>query len=180
MSFLVVLREIQETCEKRLHKSGSEKSGINSAPSFQEFSASKKRHSQIKDQPLARGGAHPSQFADDCAHHSVADHGQDDFAHRTFRDHAHAPAGRRQCGIYLLCSSDFGDVDLRAFCLRLGLSPSRAAGFLRVDAEENWPHSQAVSLEAAGVCPAYRRFVYVCLANRISILRKPGPRTAYP
>ncbi len=106
------------------------------------------------------------------AHHSVAIHGQDNLSNRAVREHANAPGRGDQRGIYLFCCGDFSDVDIRTFCLWLGLSHTRSSGFLRVDAEENRPHPEAVSVEATGLCPARRRFVHVRLANGSSILFK--------
>src|SRR5437667_12448542 len=160
----------REICEKRLRRSKSEKSGIDSAPCSQKLSGCEKRHSKIKDQPLARGRAHLRSIMHGGAHHSVAIHGQDNLSNRAVRDDANAPGRGDQCGIYLFCCGDFSDVDIRAFCLRLGLSHSRPSGFLRVDAKENWPHPEAVSVEATGLCPARRRFVHVRLANGSWIL----------
>ena len=34
--------------------------------------------------------------------------------------------------------------------------------------KENWPHSEAVSIQAPDLCPAYRRALYVCLAHGVS------------
>jgi len=167
-------------CEKRLRRSKGEKSGIDSTPCSQKFSGPKKRHSQIKNQPLACGRAHFCSVMHGGSHHSVAIDGQDDFSHRAFRDHAHAPARGDQRGIYLFCPGDFSDVDLRAFCLRLGLSHSRPSGFLRMDVKENRPHPEAVSIEATGLCPAHCRFVHVCLAHGISLLFTLGDRTTHP
>ena len=167
-------------CEKRLRRSKSEESGIDSAPCSQKLSGPKKRHSQIKDQPLARRRAHLRSIIHSGAHHSVAIDGQDDLSNRAVRDDANAPGGGDQRGIYLFCCGDFSDVDIRAFCLRLGVSHSRPSGFLRLDVKENWPHSEAVSIEAPGLCPAHGRFVYVCLANGSSILFKLRSRATYP
>ena len=113
---------------------------------------------------MARSGADPSQLVHDRAHHSVANHGQDGFADRTFGNYAHAAARIRQRGIHLFCSGDSSDFDFRTFCLWLGLSHSGLAGFLRVDAKEDRSHSEAVSIEIVGIRPAHWRAVYVCLA----------------
>ncbi len=110
----------------------------------------------------------------------MADHGQNRFAYRAFRDHVHAPAGSNQRRIHLLFSGDPGNVNLRTFCLRLGLSYSGPPGFLWVDAKENWPHSEAVSIEAAGLRPAHRRSLHVRLAYCLSILHKTRDRAPYP
>src|SRR4029077_4278133 len=112
------------------------------------------------------------------AHHSVALYGPDSFSNRALRDDANDPGRGDQRRIYLFRGGDFSDVDIRTFCLRLGLSHSRSSGFLRVDAEENRPYSEAVSIEALGICPAHRRFVHVCLANGGSIPFKLRPWTA--
>jgi hypothetical protein len=62
---------------------------------LQKFAASKNRDSKVKDQPVARRGVDCSQFVHDRAHHSVAHHGQDSFAHRAFGNHAHVAEGVR-------------------------------------------------------------------------------------
>ena len=78
--------------------------------------------------------------------------------------------GAINAGFIFFCPGDFGDADLRTFCLRLGLSHPRSPGFLRLAAEENGAAAEAVSIAAAGLCPAHRRSVHVCLAHGISIL----------
>ena len=138
------------------------------------------RHSQIKNQPVARSGADRSQLVHDRAHHSVAAHGKDDFAHRAFGDNAHLAKGIRQRGLHLFYSGNFSDVDLRALRLRLGLSHPRVAGSLRLVLKENWIASEAVSIAAVGVRPAHRGTLHVCLAQRLSIVLEPGARGAYP
>ncbi len=85
-----------------------------------------------------------------------------------------------QRGVHLLFPGDPGDVNLRTVCLRLGLSHSRPPRFLRLDAKKNWPHSEAVSIQAAGLCPAHRRPLHVCLAYRLSLLHKARARTSFP
>ena len=82
--------------------------------------------------------------------------------------------------VYLFYPGDPGDVDLRTFCLRLGLSHSRPPGFLRVALEENGPHAEAVSIEAPGLCSVDRSALHVCLAHRLSPLCATSIRTAYP
>ena len=49
-----------------------------------------------------------------------------------------------------------------------------------MDAKENWPHSEAVSIETAGLRPAHRRSLHVRLAYRLSILHEARSRTTYP
>src|SRR5437870_1909297 len=129
---------------------------------------------------MARGGADHSQLVHDRAHHSVANHGQDDLAHRAFGDNAHLAKGFRQRRLHLFYSGNLSDADLRTLCLRLGLSHSRSAGPLRMVAKENGPSSETVSIEAPGVCPAHRRAVHVCLANSVSIVLESGARTGSP
>ena len=182
-----------------MRQPGSENDGTDFPASwdFQKFSASKaacstrlacwcrfcapaNRYSQIQNQPVARGSADHAQLIHDRAHHSVANHGQDGFAHRTVGDDADAARRLRQCGLYLFYSGNFGNADLRAFCLRLGLSHSRAPRFVRLAVEENGSPSEAVSIAAVGVCPAYRRAVHVCLAHRVSIFLKFGARADHP
>ena len=80
----------------------------------------------------------------------------------------HAAAGGDQCGFYLFHSGDFGDADLRTFCLRLGLSHRGSAGFLRMAIKEGGSYSEAVSLAAACLCPAHRCSIYVRLAHSLS------------
>jgi hypothetical protein len=59
------------------------------------------RHSQIKDQPVARGGADHSEFVHDRSHHSVADHEQNGFTDRAVGDDVHAAKWIRQRGVHL-------------------------------------------------------------------------------
>ncbi len=97
----------------------------------------------------------------------MVDHGQDGFAHRAFGDYVHAPAGRNQCRSYLFFFGDSGDTDFRTFCLRLGLSHSSPAGLLCLAAKEGRPYSEGVSIEAAGLCAAHSRSVYVRMAHSL-------------
>jgi len=71
----------RKICEKRLRRSKIEESGIDSAPYSQKLSGCEKRHSQIKDQPLARSRSHLRSIMHGGPHHSVAIDGQDDFSH---------------------------------------------------------------------------------------------------
>src|SRR5207244_7713363 len=106
------------------------------------------RYSQIKNQPVARGGADSSELVHDRAHHSVAIHGQNDFAHRTVGNDAHVAKGVRQRGLHLFYSGNFSDTDLRAVCLWMGLSHSRSPRPLRLVPKENGPSSETVSIAA--------------------------------
>ena len=117
---------------------------------------------------MASRGAYSAQFIHDRAHHSVARRGQDGFANRTFGDHVHAAKGVHQRRIHLFHSGDPGHVDLRAIRLRLGLSHSRAAGFLRMAFKKDGTSSEAVSIAAVGLCADYWRAVHVYLARCVS------------
>jgi hypothetical protein len=67
-----------------VRKPGSENddgADFSSRSVFQKFSASENRYSEIENQPVARGGVDSTQSVHDRAHHPVANHGQDDFAH---------------------------------------------------------------------------------------------------
>ena len=136
-------------------------------------------HPQIKDQPVARGGADHSEFIHDRSHHSVGDHGQDGFTYRALGDDVHAAKGIRQRGVHLFYPRNFSDANLRAFRLWLGLSHSRVAGSLRLALKENGSSSEAVSVASARVCPDHRGAVHVCLARRISTVHGTAG-TAYP
>ena len=129
---------------------------------------------------MARGGADSSELVHDRAHHSVAIHGQNDFAHRAVGNDAHVAKGVRQRGLHLFYSGNFSDTDLRTLRLWLGLSHSCSAGLLWLAPKENGSPSEAVSIKAVGIRPAHRRAVHVCVANGISLVLEPGTRTGSP
>ena len=131
-------------------------------------------HPQINNQSVARGGTDRPQLVHDSAHHSVASDGQNSFADRAFRDDAHVAKGVCQCRLYLFYSRDFSDADLWAFCLWLGLSHSRFAGFLRLATKENRSSSETISVPAVSVRPAHRCAVHVCLAHCLSVVLEPA------
>lgn len=127
---------------------------------------------------MASGGAGPSQFIHDRAHHSVVGHGQDSFADRTLGDDVHAAKGVRQRRVHLFYAGNPGHFDIRAIHLRLGLSHPRAAGFLRMAIEEDGASSEAVSIAAVDLRSAHWRSIHVCLARRIPVVLGTA-RTAY-
>ena len=49
-----------------------------------------------------------------------------------------------------------------------------------MDAKENWPSSEAVSIETLGLRPAHRRAVHVCLALAYRLFTKPGHEPLIP
>ena len=129
---------------------------------------------------MARGGVDRPQLVHDRAHHSVANHGQDGFAHRALRDDVHLATRIRERGLHLFQPGNFGNADFRPFRLWLGMSHPRATGFLRVALEENGSASETVSVTAAGVRAAHRRAVHVRLACGVSIDLEPGASAADP
>jgi hypothetical protein len=122
---------------------------------------------------VARGGVDPSKFVHDCAHHSVAHHGQDGFTHRASETMHTLQKGFVNAGfiffsLAILATLIFGRyvcgwgchiLALQDFCgwllKKIGLTPK--------------PFRSRI----VGVCAAHWRAVHVCLAHGLSTLLAP-------
>src|SRR4026209_655430 len=98
----------------------------------------------------------------------MVDHGENGLTDRTVRIDADDSARGDQRRVHLLYARDPWHDDLRAFCLRMGLSHSRPPGFLRLVASESWNQAEAVPLAPSSLCPAGCRSLHVCLADILS------------
>ena len=114
------------------------------------------RHSEIKNQRLARGRAHPRESVDG----GSFIHGAPPAA----PSHLIEPSetiytfqqGAINAGFIFFALAILATLSSGVYVCRLGLPHSRSPGFLVIP-EESWPHAAAFSVPAPGLCPRRRR-----------------------